>query len=372
MVPLQTAPPRAGPAVAAFLGFVLLGAIVGAAGSALVRRLSKPVGKYRLLYAVVLFPVTILAYGLLTLLGFGPALVGSVPAPDVLGALLADFVEFLAAGLVWLAAYAPTVRGVREVRDIELSTRSSLARMARYVLGLSAVAAVMIAPLQFVPPGASPFVLAVALAPVGVVVLYLSPWIVPLLRASHEPIGGTSERIEAIRTRAGLDVRDALVLDTDDEETADSLVRGPPGYRRLFVTSTFLDAFDDETATGLLAIEAGRLRSNVFEIRVSTVLVAGVALVASVSGAGPRWPTLGLSVGALVVGFWASRRGIRAADEYAAGRVGASTVAEALARYAESHAMEPSRRRLPNPLSVNVALGDRIDRLDRSGRDAAT
>jgi STE24 endopeptidase len=39
-------------------------------------------------------------------------------------------------------------------------------------------------------------------------------------------------------------------------------------------------------------------------------------------------------------------------------------VAEALDRYAEIHAMEPSRRRIPNPLSVNVALGDRIDRLN--------
>lgn len=128
--------------MAALVGLVLLGAVVGTAGNALVRRLSNPVGKYRLLYAGVLFPVTLLSYGLLELLGFGPALVGDVPvAPDALDAIVSDFVELLAAGPVWFAAYTPTVRGVREVRDIDLSTRGALAKMARYVLGLSAIAA---------------------------------------------------------------------------------------------------------------------------------------------------------------------------------------------------------------------------------------
>jgi len=365
MVPLQASSPQLGPAVAALVGLVFLGVIVGAVGNAIVRRLSDPVGKYRLLYAVVLFPVTLLAYGLLALLGFGPALVGSALAvPDVLEAALTNFAEFLAAGLVWVAAYAPTVRGVRDVRDIELSTQSALAKMARYIIGLSGFIAVLIAPLKVVSFGSSPFWFTVGLALVGVIILYVSPWIVPLLRETSEPTGESAERLSTLRTHAGLDVRDVLVLNTDDEETANTLVRGPPGYRRLFVTSTFLDAFDDEIATSLLAIEAGRLRSNVFEIRVSTVLVAGVALIASVTGMGPRWLLLGASFGVLLVGFWASRRGIRTADEYAAERVSASTVAEALDRYAEIHAMEPSRRRIPNPLSVNVALGDRIDRLD--------
>ena len=189
--------------------------------------------------------------------------------------------------------------------------------------------------------------------------------IVPVLRSTIEPTDETADRIATLRTRAGLEIRDAFVLDTDDEETASTLARGPPGYRRLFVTSTFLDAFDDETATGLLAIEAGRLNSNVLETRLSTVIVAGVALVVSVTGVGPRWPVLGVSFGVLLVGFWLSRRGVRAADEYAAEQVGATAVAEALDRYAEVHAMTPTRRRFPNPLSVNVALGDRIDRLDR-------
>lgn len=366
MVALQTAPPRPGPAIAALFGLVLLGAIIGTVGNAVVRRLSNPVGKFRLLYAVVLFPVTLLAYGVLTLLGFGPALVADLPGiPSALGSVLTDFVEFLAAGLVWLASYAPTIRGVREVRDIEMSTGHALVKMARYVLGLSVVVAVVIAPLQLVPSSASPLVLVIGLAIMGGVFLNASPWIVPILRSTIDPTDETADRIATLRARAGLEVRDVLVLDTDDEETASTLVRGPPGYRRLFITSTFLDAFDDETATALLAIEAGRLNSHVLVIRMSTVIVAGAALVASVTSVGPRWPVLGVSFGALLVGFWLSRRGVRAADEYAAKQVGATTVTEALDRYAEVHEMTPTRRRFPNPLSVNVALGDRIDRLDR-------
>jgi STE24 endopeptidase len=54
---------------------------------------------------------------------------------------------------------------------------------------------------------------------------------------------------------------------------------------------------------------------------------------------------------------------VRAADDRAADRMGADAVADALDRYASVHGMEPARRRVPNPLSVTVALGDRIDRL---------
>lgn len=364
MVPLQTAPPALGTAFVALVALVLVGGGAGAVGNAVARRLSNPVQKYRLLYVVVLVPVTLLAYGLLALLGFGPAVAAAAPtgAPFV-GRVLGLAVEFLAAGLVWLAAYAPTVRGVREVRDVSLSTRVALVRMARYVVGLSAVVTVVVAPLRLLPVGNSPLALAVGVAAIGLVSLYASPWLVPVLRSTHVPAGGVADRLADLRSRAGLSVRDVRILDTDDEETARTLVRGPPGYRRLFVTSTFLDAFDDETAAALLAVEAGRLRRHVVELRVSSVVVAGVALVASLTGVGQRWPALGVAFGVLLVGFWLSRRGVRAADEDAAGRVGASAVAAALDRYAEVHAMDPTRRRLPNPLSANVALGDRIDRL---------
>jgi STE24 endopeptidase len=362
MIALQSSPPSLGPPVAALLAFVLVGGLIGAVGSAVVRRLSNPVGKYRLLYGAVLFPFTLLSYGVLVLLGFGPAIRALFPTnPAFLSNILTNFMTFLATGFVWLAVYAPTIRGVRDVREVELKTSTALSKMGRYVLGLSAVLAVVIVPLQALPSESSPLVLAVGLAAIAIIFLYASPWLIPLLRSTQKPTEDVANRVATLCSRADLDVRDVRILDTDDEETADSLVRGPPNYRRLFLTSTFLDVFDDDTATALLAIEAGRIDTHVFEIRVSTVIVAGIALIASLTGVGSRWLLLGFSVVVLLFGFWLSRRQIRAADEYAAEQVGESALSDALNRYADVHAIEPTRRRFPNPLSVNVPLGDRID-----------
>lgn len=350
----------------------LAGALLGTAGSAVVGRLSNPVGKYRLLYAGVLVPFALLAYGLLALLGFGSALVATLPldVPGPLATVLSDLLELLGAGTVWLAAYAPTVRRLGDVRDVDLPTGRALARMARWIVGTSVVVTVVIAPLRIAPSSASPVAGAVLLAAAGTGFLVAAPWIISLLRGASEPTGDAAERVDALRARAGLDVRDVRVIDTDDEQTASALVRGPPGYRRLFVTTTFLDRFDDGTATALLAIRAARLRARVLAIRVVTAVAGGILLVAAVAGAGPRFPLLGGSAAVVLVGFWRSRRGVRAADADAAERVGAGTVADALDRFAEVHAMEPTRRRVPNPLSPNAALGDRIDRLrERADED---
>lgn len=363
MVALQSTPPQLGPPVATLLICVLVGGLIGALGSAIVQRLSNPVGKYRLLYAGVLLPVTLIAYGLLTLVGFGPTLVSRLPIPSgVLETVLVDVVEFLGTGLVWLVAYAPTVRGVRTVRDIELSTGDALVRMTRYVIALIVVVTVAIIPLRLTS-SSSPVVIGTMFAILVIVLVIGSAWLIPLLRTTRQPTDDTAVRIETLCERADLDVRDVVLLDTDAAETANALVRGPPNYRRLFVTSTFLDRFEDTTASALLAIRSGRLRSHVLTIRQGTAIGGGLFLLAVVTGMGPRWALLGFAIGLVLVGCWASRRGIRMGDDYAAEQLDTATVADALERYAEVHALEPTRRRIPNPLSVNVALGDRIDRL---------
>lgn len=365
MFVLQSNPPALAPPAAVLAVLLVSGFLVGAAGSAVVRRLSNPVGKYRLFYLGVLLPLTVLSYGVLALLAFGPALAATlpVPTPGPVSTLVADFLDFLAAGLVGLAAYTPTVRGVRSARDIDLSTRNAVARMVRYVLGVSVLLAVVLLPLRLGDAPSSPVGLFTGLAVVVVGFLAGSPWIITALRKTTKPTGETAERLNDLRAGAGLDVRDVRILDTEDEETANALVRGPPRYRRLFVTSTFLERFDDETATALLAVQAGRVRSRLLVRRLGTVVVAGVLLVAAVTGSDARWLLLAAAGGVVLVGFWFTRRGVRAADEYAAAQVGAAAVVNAFERYAAVHSMEPSRRRIPNPLSVNVALGDRIDHL---------
>ncbi|WP_336337367.1 peptidase [Haloarcula brevis] len=343
-----------------FLVVVLavIGLSLGALGSAIVQRLSNPVARYRQLYLGVLLPFALLSYAVFRLLGFGYAVAGG--GTGTVGTLLATFIELLVAGAVGLAAYAPTVRGVRSVRDIELSTGRALARMGRYVLGLSVFATVVIAPLE---TGLPSVVLLAAVAVLVVAVQAAAPWIIPVVRSVRRPDESTGATLNRLRERAGLTVRDVRILDTDREEMADTTVRGVPGYRRLFVTSTFLDAFDDETATALLAVQAGRQDARVLARVVGGLLLTLVPLFVALADVGPLWPLVGVSLGLVVGSLWVARRGVRAADDHAADRVGPDAVADALERYAAVHDMEPSRRRFANPFSKSPPLGNRIDRL---------
>jgi len=363
MATIQATPPALSTAIAAFVGLALIGGLIGSVGTVVVRRLRNPVGKYRLLYGAVLFPYAVLSYGVLALTGSGAALLTALPIPELLDGVLSQFVTFLAAGCIWLISYLPTVRGVRDVRDLDLTTSTAISKMTRYIVILCLVLTIVISPIQLVSLESSPLIFGIGFVVLIVGLLYASPWLIPVLRSTSTPTGERADRITQLCSRAGLSVRDTRVLDTESEETASTIVRGPPNYRRLFVTSTFLEVFDDETATAILAIEAGRLRTHVFEIRLAAVLVGGITLLASVIGGGPRWPLLGVSLGSILLGFGLARRRICAADDYAVEQVGQTTVTDALNEYADVHALEPPRRRIPNPLSITVPLGDRIDRI---------
>ncbi|MDS0219972.1 peptidase [Haloarcula sp. S1AR25-5A] len=336
----------------------VVGIVLGAVGSAVARRLSNPVARYRQLYLGVVLPFALLSYIVFRLLGLGYAMIGG--QAGVAGTMLATFAELLAAGVVGLAAYAPTVPGVRSVRDIELSTSRALVRMGRYIFGLSVLVTVVVAPLE---TGLSPFVLLAVVAGLVVAGQAATPWLIPLVRSVDTPAESTAETLERLQDRSGLTVRDVRIFDTEQERTANVTVRGLPGYRRLFVTSTFLDTFDDETATALLAVQAGRQHARVLSRVIGGLLLALVPLFVALADIGPLWPLAGVSLGLIIVSLWVARRGVRAADDYAAERVGPTVVAAALERYAAVHNMEPSRRRFANPFSKSPPLGNRIDRL---------
>ena len=360
-----------GSALFTILLLALFAGLVGALGSAVVGRLSNPVGKYRLLYALVLVPITLGGYWFVARAGFGATVAAWFGLESgLVTEIIGNAAEFLAAGVVWLTAYAPTILGVRDARDIDLPVSRALKTMGRYVVGVSVVLALVITPVT-ASSIASPPVLIVGVVAIGVVFLYGSPWLLPLVRTTRQPTDEVRTRIDDLRERAALDVRDVRMLD-DGMETAEVSARGPPGYRRLFLTTTFVERFDDKTAAALLAVTAAHLNRTLAEIRVGTVVAAGALLVAFVTGIGPQWPTLVGAALAVLAGFWLSRRAVRAADDDAAARVGPGTLATALEQYAAVHGMEPSRRRVPNPLSANVALGDRIDRLRERGGTEAT
>jgi STE24 endopeptidase len=358
MVPLQSAPPALGPPLVAFVGLAVAGAVLGAVGSAVVRRLPNPVGKYRLFYGIALVPLAAVTYVLLSALELGPAIVGPVLGRGLLSTAVSTLVEMIGAGVVATVAYAPTVRGVRAVRDIDITTSRAIGQMLRYVVGMAALATLWLTAFE---AGDSVLVWVVGLAVFVGVVYVAAPWYIPLVRSTRHPDGETADRLNRLHTEAGLGVRDTRILETGDAETAGVVVRGPPGYRRLFVTDTFLDAFDDETATALFAVQAGRVHAWALPRLVGT-LIAVVSLLLLALG-GPLVPLSAAALATLLVGLWFTRRGMVAADDYAAGRVGRETLAVALERYADFHALEPTRRRVPNPLSKTPALGDRIDRL---------
>jgi hypothetical protein len=84
----------------------------------------------------------------------------------------------------------------------------------------------------------SPLSLTVGVAALLLGMLYAAPWLISVLRSTSTPTGDTTDRVGGLCDGAGLRVRDVQTLDTENEETAYSLIRGPPKSHRLFVTST--------------------------------------------------------------------------------------------------------------------------------------
>jgi STE24 endopeptidase len=156
-----------GSALFTILLLALLAGLVGAIGGIGVGRLSNPAGKYRLFYVLVLGPVALGAYGYVALAEFGPTVAAWFALePGLVAAAIGNFAEFLAAGVVWLTAYAPTVLGMHEARDIDRPVSSSLLQMGRYVVAISAVLAIVSAPIT--SAGISlPFVSTAGVALVG-------------------------------------------------------------------------------------------------------------------------------------------------------------------------------------------------------------
>jgi hypothetical protein len=141
---LQTAS-ELGSALFTLIVLALSAGVIGVVGSAIVRGLSDPGRKYRLLYVFVLTPAAFGAYAFLSLAELGPlAAAWFGLGSGVVADGFANFVEFLAAGVVWLTAYAPTVPSMYEARDIDRPVTDALRRTARYVLGSSAVLAIVV------------------------------------------------------------------------------------------------------------------------------------------------------------------------------------------------------------------------------------
>lgn len=216
----------------------------------------------------------------------------------------------------------------------------------------------------------APWLVAVALlAAAGVLVLPL--FSSRHLRPTRRPTDAERRELRSLRETAGLDVDRAYVVESDrggDEPPLDVAVRGPPGWRVLFVGEGVLAAADESVATALLAAEAGRVATNYAAVRAVAVGVV-IALLAAVYAVPLPFDLGLLGMGAFaLVAFAVGRRRQYAADARAADRVGAAALADAFERVAARRGVEPATGSWRTLFEVQPPLGDRIERLrERAG-----
>ncbi|AXR76288.1 peptidase [Natrarchaeobaculum sulfurireducens] len=207
--------------------------------------------------------------------------------------------------------------------------------------------------------------------PVGLVLLVLGFWGVawagaPLLSGlssrTRRPTDDERMRIDSLLESVDLSVRGVRVIEADDKYLAVEL-SGAPGGRFLFVSSSALETFDDETLRALLA--ARREQAAYYEAIVSMipyiapliwVLLAVFFEVISIL------PAILVAIVAVVIGLAGVRRFRYYTDARAGETVGSETLADAFERAAAAGVdVEDGSRQ--NLISRRPPLGERVDRL---------
>lgn len=291
--------------------------------------------------------------------GFAPPAMQSL-----LGDLAAQVALFLPTAVVTLGAYAAVVPAIRRAREIDLSTWTAVRRMGRYLVVLTAFLAVLFVPFGRLVAGEDLGIAPVVLVALLLAVPLVTPALVRSLRPVRAPEAAERERLESLRSDAGLDVAESWIL-TDAEETLEIYLRGLPGRRHLFLSSFALTAFDDETLAALLAANAGSLRHHYRGITLTPLfgfLVAGVVVLTMESTVGYA-VLIALALVLPLPVLWAARRAARRGDDDAADRVGAETLADAFERMATVQNLDV---RSGGPTTVfrrRPPLGERISRL---------
>lgn len=287
-----------------------------------------------------------------------PAVVRLVPGPAVLVAVLTMSGYALAASAVVLAGYLGFLPAIRRTRDLDLGYGKAALSVGRWL----AVAGVVVALVTGVT-------LSVSLTPVttavGMVVLaggvYTgSPLLLRLSQPVRAPRPDERRLLDRLCGRVGADGHRLRVLERRDEEAAHALVRGPPGYRHLYVSDYLLDALDEDAAAAMVGIAVENARHTAY--RLVLVAVAGGALLAAIV-AGRPVVALAALVGGVGVGYLVGRRATFRADARVADRLGGETVADAIEEVADIHDTDPDAGLLARLASQRPSLGQRMARL---------
>ncbi|OYR56503.1 M48 family metalloprotease [Halorubrum halodurans] len=212
---------------------------------------------------------------------------------------------------------------------------------------------------------------------VGVVVLaFLAVAVGPLYAADRfrdlrEPTGPERAALDELRREAGLSVDRVAVVEGADPDAIEVSVEGPPRRRVLLLTEAVLGELNEEVALGLLAAEAGRVRTYYAEFRAVAIAVVVGLLTAIVTTAVAFDAGFSALVAIGLASFWVGRRVQYAADDRAADAVGAARVADAFETVAERRGVEPETGDWSTWFEVQPPLGDRIAALRERAADDA-
>lgn len=212
-----------------------------------------------------------------------------------------------------------------------------------------------------------PFVAGVTVA--FLLVVFVAPLAANLaLRDVREPTTVDDwDRLDSLRAGVGPDLDRVRIVETVGEASVEVSVRGPPGYKVLFVTDYVLTDLDEDVARSLFAAEAGRLAVRYSEYRAGTAsAVVGLGAAAFVGLVPFTDGMLALAVGALVL--FAGGRWLQYwADARAAETVGAEGLADAFETVAALHDGDLETSGWSGYLEVQPKLGDRVERLREGG-----
>jgi len=212
---------------------------------------------------------------------------------------------------------------------------------------------VAVDPLIFVVVAFGVFLIAAIVAPV----VLLS------VRDTREPTADERDQLAGLAEAADYELGTVAVVETVGEHSVELSIRGPPGRRWLLVTDYVMEELDSETATALLAAEAGRSRLFYMEYR---ALAAATVIAIATGMFGGLIPfsdgLFVLAVAALAM-FWGGRQLQFSADSLAAGQVGPESLATAFETVAALRGVEPQAATWRTWFEVQPPLGQRIDRL---------
>jgi len=215
-------------------------------------------------------------------------------------------------------------------------------------------------PLQVV---VDPLIFVVVAFGVFLIAAIVAPVVLLSVRETREPTADERDQLAGLAEAADYELGTVAVVETVGEHSVELSIRGPPGRRWLLVTDYVLEELDSETATALLAAEAGRSRLFYMEYR---ALAAATVIAIATGMFGGLIPfsdgLFVLAVAALAM-FWGGRQLQFSADSLAAGQVGPESLATAFETVAALRGVEPQAATWRTWFEVQPPLGQRIDRL---------